>query len=130
VLLGYSSMHKYFKCLVDVSTDRIYISRDVVFDENIFSFAKLHPNAGARLRYKILLLPPSLIALELLHNGVNKLDEPVANFPNSTNKKSRIVGGVQIANLDDKYWRGFCLRSGLCDGSYARKLQCSSTGAD
>jgi hypothetical protein len=28
-------MHQGFKCL-DISTDRIYISRDVVFDKNIF----------------------------------------------------------------------------------------------
>jgi hypothetical protein len=40
-------MHKGFKCL-DVSTSRIYISGDVVFDENIFLFAKLHPNASAK----------------------------------------------------------------------------------
>lgn len=33
VFLGYSSLHKGFKCL-DISTGRIYISRDVVFDEN------------------------------------------------------------------------------------------------
>jgi hypothetical protein len=69
----------------------ISISRDVVFDKNIFSFAKLHPNAGARLRFEILLLSPSLIPLELLHNGVNNLDEPVANFTNSANKKMELL---------------------------------------
>ena len=47
--LGYSNLHKGFKCL-DISTGRVYISRDVVFDENVFPFSKLHPNAGARLR--------------------------------------------------------------------------------
>jgi len=36
VFLGYSSIHKGFKCL-EVSTGRVYISRDVVFDETIFS---------------------------------------------------------------------------------------------
>jgi histone deacetylase 1/2 len=45
--LGYSTSHKGFKCL-DIATGRIYISRDVVFDENIFPFADLHPNAGMR----------------------------------------------------------------------------------
>jgi hypothetical protein len=40
---------------------RVYISRDVVFDETAFPFSTLHPNVGARLRSEISLLPPSLI---------------------------------------------------------------------
>jgi hypothetical protein len=62
VFLGYSPLHKGVKCL-DVSTGRIYISRDVVFDETVFPFEHLHPNAGALLKKEILLLPfdtPSL----------------------------------------------------------------------
>jgi hypothetical protein len=38
----------------------VYISRDVVFDETIFPFASLHPNAGALLRKEILLLLDNL----------------------------------------------------------------------
>jgi histone deacetylase 1/2 len=56
VFLGYSALHKGVKCL-DVSTGRVYISRDVVFDENFFPFASLNPNAGTRHRMEILLLP-------------------------------------------------------------------------
>jgi hypothetical protein len=56
VFLGYSSQHNGFKCL-DISEGRIYISRDVVFDETVYHFAKLHPNAGARLHKDISLLP-------------------------------------------------------------------------
>jgi histone deacetylase 1/2 len=57
VFLGYSPLHKGVKCL-DVTTGHVYISRDVVFDENVFPFASLHPNAGKRLREETLLLPP------------------------------------------------------------------------
>ena len=46
VFLGYSSLHKGFKCL-EPTSGRIYVSRDVVFDENVFPFSTLHPNAGA-----------------------------------------------------------------------------------
>ena len=40
VFLGYSSLHKGYKCL-HVPTNRVYISRDVVFDEHVFPFANL-----------------------------------------------------------------------------------------
>ena len=57
--LGCSPRHKGIKSL-DISTGRVYISRDIVFDENIFPFASLHPNAGTLLRKEILLLPDNL----------------------------------------------------------------------
>jgi histone deacetylase 1/2 len=40
VFLGYSSLHKGYKCL-HVPTNHIYISRDVIFDENVFPFSAL-----------------------------------------------------------------------------------------
>jgi hypothetical protein len=52
---GYSNLHKGYKCL-DISTGRVYISHDVIFDEAIFPFAELHPNAGARYVSDVLLL--------------------------------------------------------------------------
>jgi hypothetical protein len=51
-------MHKDFKCL-DIPTGRVYISQDVIFDENVFPFANLHSNAGAQLQSEILVLPPA-----------------------------------------------------------------------
>jgi hypothetical protein len=51
-------MHKGFKCL-DVSKGRIYISRDVIFDESVFPFRLLHSNAGARYHSNVLLIPSS-----------------------------------------------------------------------
>jgi hypothetical protein len=57
-VLGYSNIHKGFKC-IDISEGRIYISRDVIFDENLFPFAELHSNAGTRFRSEVLHLPDS-----------------------------------------------------------------------
>jgi hypothetical protein len=54
VILGYSDLRKGYKCL-DVSSSHIYISHDVIFDEEVFLFSNLHPNAGAHLRSKITL---------------------------------------------------------------------------
>jgi hypothetical protein len=57
-------MHKGFKCL-DPSEGRVYISRDVVFDELVFPFSRLHPNAGARLRAELSVLLILYITLTL-----------------------------------------------------------------
>lgn len=59
VFLGYSNLHKGFKCL-DPNEGRVYISRDVVFDEHVFPFATLNPNAGARLHSELAVLPDVL----------------------------------------------------------------------
>jgi hypothetical protein len=58
--LWYSHQHKGFKCL-DVATSHVYISRDIIFDENMFPFASLHSNASARLQAEINLLPSHLV---------------------------------------------------------------------
>jgi hypothetical protein len=43
VFLGYSSLHKGYKCL-DMETGRVYISRDVIFDEADFPFSNPSSN--------------------------------------------------------------------------------------
>lgn len=48
VFLGYSSLHKGYKCL-DLDSSRVYISRDVVFDEIVFPFSKTSPNLDQQL---------------------------------------------------------------------------------
>ena len=41
VFLGYNHMHLGYQCLTLI-TSKLYISRDVIFKENIFSFFKFH----------------------------------------------------------------------------------------
>ena len=71
MFVGYSPQHKGVKCL-DVSTGQVYISRDVVFDETVFPFRDLHPNADALLQKAILLLPAHLSGLD--QGGNNTTD--------------------------------------------------------
>jgi hypothetical protein len=76
---GYSTHHKGYKCL-DVSSGRVYISRDVVFDETMFLFSKLHPNVGAHLRSEISLLPSPLVD-PIMIRGISM---DATNVPTST----------------------------------------------
>jgi hypothetical protein len=46
---------------LDIKSGRIYISRDVVFDEEDFPFSYLHPNAGTQLSKEVVLLPTHLL---------------------------------------------------------------------
>jgi hypothetical protein len=76
IFLGYSNMHKGFKCL-DISKGRIYISRDVIFDESIFPFASMHPNAGARYHSDVLLNQSENDAVTNLTNAPTRTLLPV-----------------------------------------------------
>jgi hypothetical protein len=51
----------------------------VVFDETIFPFLELHPNARAQLRSEIMILPPMLISL---HSPWHAIDNHVINIQN------------------------------------------------
>jgi len=87
VFLGYSPHHKGYKCL-DVASGRVYISRDVIFEETNFPFSKLHSNAGARLRSEISLLP------SYLSNsfGTEHLDDRMFDYPSSTDVAGEVAG--------------------------------------
>jgi hypothetical protein len=91
VFLGFSSFHKGFKCL-DPKSGRVYISRDVTFDEIIFPFFELHPNAGRHLQDKIALLPPNLLNTGViqLRDHVSNNSNPVANPSVSTRPQEHV----------------------------------------
>ena len=57
VFLGYSSMHKGYKCL-HITSGRIYISRDVVFDETIFPYSEIQPARDSETLLDIPSPPP------------------------------------------------------------------------
>jgi hypothetical protein len=59
VFLGYSQHHKGYKCL-HLESDRMYISRDVIFDENQFPFATVSPIPESPESSHPTVLPPLL----------------------------------------------------------------------
>jgi hypothetical protein len=73
-------MHKGFKCL-DISTGRIYISLDVIFDESVFPFASLNSNAGACYTSDVLLIPSSTPGDNIFTNESNDPIISVLPFP-------------------------------------------------
>jgi hypothetical protein len=77
VFLGYSNLQKGFKCLV-VATGRIYISRNVTFDEDVFPFSKLHLNEGAKLRSEVHVLP-DLFPVQPVRSGHDNVAAPHSN---------------------------------------------------
>jgi hypothetical protein len=73
-------MHKGFNCL-DVAAGRVYISRDIVFDESVYPFSKLNPNAGVHLRSEVLLLPNHIQPNNLPTPRVELIDCSNINAP-------------------------------------------------
>jgi hypothetical protein len=90
--LGYSNLHKGFKYL-DPTERHVYISRDVVFDEQVFPFSTLHPSEGARLRSELALLPDVLLNPSssfrdiILHD--RDLSSPASTDPLSSSSRCR-----------------------------------------
>lgn len=82
---------------MDTSTRRVYISRDVIFDEDVFPFASLHENAGARLRHEISLLPKHLLSTN--PGGVSSTNQ---YFANANNPASVVISAQKISGDEDE----------------------------
>lgn len=114
VFLGYSVMHKGFKCL-DVTSGRVYISRDVVFDEHIYPFSDLHPNAGHCLRAEILLLPEHLlnpsrdehVDQSVINSSTNPAHESPVDVATSADAAAEISG--RTGQILEQNTHGFLL---------------------
>jgi hypothetical protein len=97
----------------------------VVFDEDILPFSKLHPNAGARLRSEILLLPSHL----LNPSG----DESVVD--SMTNGANPEIFAARNINLQDQTRElgaagpGVPTRADLLDGSASGSAPIINAGA-
>jgi hypothetical protein len=94
VFLGYNTQHKGYKCL-DVATGRVYISCDVVFDDGVFPFSKLHANADAQLCAEISLLPQAL--LESMSFGGSTTDD--ASVPKSIDHLLQCCSSQETATV-------------------------------
>jgi hypothetical protein len=101
-MLGHH-IHKGYKCL-DIATGRLYISRDVTFDESVYPFSHLHPNAGALLRTEIQLLPSVLRNLSILDQENELCHDHMsisANFSLDDSLQEPSVAGNYGANLEN-----------------------------
>lgn len=88
VFLGYSSLHKGYKCL-HVPTNRVYISRDVVFDENVFPFSQISSVST----------PPSFSTSRLNSDQFDDVAYPPLLL---TNHGAGLGPGARLELLDDE----------------------------
>ncbi|PKU78985.1 Retrovirus-related Pol polyprotein from transposon TNT 1-94 [Dendrobium catenatum] len=97
IFLGYSSNHKGYRCL-QIATNRIYISRHVVFCEHIFPFSSsdVPKTTDSVPSY----MPPSLLVPPSTITG-SKADQPkdIQPHPMQTRLRSGITKPKQIFNL-------------------------------
>jgi len=99
VFLGNSSSHKGYKCL-DRSTKRIYISRDVIFDENVFPFEKLNSKSSIQTKnsHQPALLPTFVKPVPYTENALTNI-EPIVNDSHIIDGQSNNVANNNLSGI-------------------------------
>ncbi|GJX77762.1 ribonuclease H-like domain-containing protein [Tanacetum coccineum] len=81
VFLGYPALHRGYRCL-DLSTNKIIISRHVIFDEDQFPFGSMTPDTPPS--YDFLLPPHNTHTSQTTHPNNHQLPPPTAMPPSPT----------------------------------------------
>ncbi|GJR39255.1 ribonuclease H-like domain-containing protein [Tanacetum coccineum] len=81
VFLGYPALHRGYRCL-DLSTNKIIISRHVIFDEDQFPFGSMTPDTPPS--YDFLLPPHNTHTSQTTHPNNHQLHPPTAMPPSPT----------------------------------------------
>lgn len=76
---------------MDPLEGRVYVSRDVVFDESVFPFATLHPNAVAWLCAELALLPNVLLNPSASFGDTSLHDQTVVSCLHTNATHSALV---------------------------------------
>jgi hypothetical protein len=98
IFLGYSSSHKGYKYF-DHTTGRIYISRDVVFDEQNFPFVKSPSNSvkNTQNSHHPVILPILAKTNQYTENSlIQSLSEPVDENANMEGLQTNPDANVQV----------------------------------
>ncbi|GJR82600.1 ribonuclease H-like domain-containing protein [Tanacetum coccineum] len=86
IFLGYPTNHRGYRCL-DLNTDKIILSRHVTFDETVFPYGSMTPDASPP--YNFLDTDPNLIQKHMLHNMPTVGSSPVAATRQPTSPSSQ-----------------------------------------
>jgi hypothetical protein len=84
-----------------MSTDCVYVFRNIMYDENAFAFASLHSNASARMRTKIRLLSSHHVEpFSFDHDGVCTVDTSVPTGSSNNLVQESFDQEFQVQNDD------------------------------